>query len=78
MDIRRAASTGAVTVHLPASIAFDFDRLVAVQKDLFERLGHSGCYSGADVRFKLEEEWWVTEAGQLRNVPSAELAGRPG
>jgi hypothetical protein len=48
-----------ITVHITRDVAFNFDRLIEVQKDLFEQLGHGGCYSGADVRFTLIDEWLV-------------------
>jgi hypothetical protein len=63
LDIRRAASRP-VTVYIPAEVAFNFDRLVEVQKELFEQLGHGGCYSGADFRIKIVDDW-IVKGGQL-------------
>jgi hypothetical protein len=56
-----------ITVKIPAEVAFNFDRLVEVQKELFEQLGHGGCYSGADFRFRLVDEW-IVRGGELGPV----------
>ena len=63
-DIRRAATSPTITLHVTPDVAFNIDRLFEVQKELFEQLGHGGCYSGADVRLKVVDEW-VIKAGRV-------------
>jgi hypothetical protein len=59
--LRRAGATGPVTVVLPAKVAFNIEALFEVQRTIFDRLGHGGCYSGADIRFALEREFVVDQ-----------------
>jgi hypothetical protein len=61
LDPRRLAATPSIEVVIPAKIAFDFDSLVKVQN----RLGHPGCYSGADIRFILEREFYADVEGNI-------------
>ena len=65
LDPRRLAATPSIEVVIPAKIAFDFDSLVKVQKSVFDRLGHPGCYSGADIRFILEREFFADVEGTI-------------
>jgi hypothetical protein len=68
IDIRRAVAGGPVEVVIPSKVAFDIDALFEVQRSVFERLGHPGCYSGADIRFMLERRFIVDPEGKLRNL----------
>lgn len=65
LDIRRVVSTGAVEVRIPAKVAFDIESLFEVQRSIFERLGHPACYSGADIRLRLENDFLVGANGRL-------------
>ncbi len=60
-----AAFVKPVTLRVPAEVAFDFDQLVRIQRDLFEQLGHGGCYSGADFRIRIEDDW-VVRGGKVQ------------
>ena len=59
IDVRRLAAAGPVHVTIPAEVAFDIEALFEIQRSVFDRLGHRGCYSGADIRFQLEREFFV-------------------
>lgn len=50
-----------VKVTLPAKAAFDIDTFVKVQRDIFDRLGHSMCVSGFDIRWNFEDRFVVDE-----------------
>lgn len=67
-DARRVASTGPIEVVIPAEIAFDIDALFEVQKTIFERAGHPGCYSGADIRLRLERQFLVGIDRQIKGA----------
>lgn len=66
LDFQRLASSQAVTVTVPAKVAFDLESLFEVQRSVFERLGHPACYSGADIRFMVERDFVVEQGGRLR------------
>jgi hypothetical protein len=68
VDIKRAALGGPVHVVIPAEVAFDIERLFEVQRTLFDRLGHGGCYSGANLLLELERNFVVDRKGELRSV----------
>lgn len=72
IDIRRVNATGAIEVVVPAEIAFDIEALFEVQKSIFERAGHPGCYSGADIRFRLEREFLVGVDRQIKGVAAGD------
>lgn len=59
--VRTAALNKPVRVTLPARAAFDFDTFVKVQRDIFDRLGHSMCVSGFDIRWRFEDDFVVNE-----------------
>lgn len=59
--IRTATVQRPVKVTLPARAAFDFDVFVKVQRDIFDRLGHSACVSGFDIRWGFEDDFVVNE-----------------
>lgn len=62
-----ALRSNVVQVSVPAKIAFDLGRIQEVQKDILGRLGHPACYSGFDIRFDLERQFHVDEAGKVRS-----------
>ena len=55
--------TNVVTVRLPAKVAFDFDAMTKVNKDILGRLGCDGCYSGFDIRYVIQRDFVVIAAG---------------
>ncbi|QGG95428.1 hypothetical protein [Actinomarinicola tropica] len=59
--MRTAALQRPVRVTLPARAAYDFDTFVKVQRDIFDRLGHSMCVSGFDIRWGFEDDFVVNE-----------------
>jgi hypothetical protein len=60
-SLRVAGSSNVVHVSLPVEVAYDFDKLVTVQKEIFGRLGHSACTSGWDIRWEIERRFIVDE-----------------
>jgi len=58
---RTAALQRPVQVTLPAKAAFDLDVFVKVQRDIFDRLGHTMCVSGFDIRWRFEDDFLVNE-----------------
>ena len=62
-----ALRSNVIQVSIPAKIAFDLGRLQEIQKDILGRLGHPNCYSGFDLRFDLERQFHVDEAGKVRS-----------
>ena len=59
--IRSATVQRPIKVTLPARAAFDVDVFVKVQRDIFDRLGHSACVSGFDIRWGFEDDFVVNE-----------------
>jgi hypothetical protein len=55
MDIRGRI----VTVTVPREVAFDLKKIQKIQEEVVTRLGHSGCYSGFDVLFRMEQDYIV-------------------
>jgi len=43
----------------PIHVVIAIDSLFEVQDSLFERLGHPGCCSGADIRCARIEHTWI-------------------
>jgi hypothetical protein len=60
--------TGPVRVVIPAEIAFDIERLFEVQRSLFDRLGHGGCYSGANLLLELERNFVADREGKISAI----------
>ncbi len=56
----------AVRVTVPAKIAFNLDQMQKVTQEVLGRLGCDKCHSGWDIRFKLEEDFFVDERGNVR------------
>jgi hypothetical protein len=58
----------AVKVVIPVKVAFDIEALFNVQRQLFDRLGHGGCYSGTNFAFEVERSFVADVNGALRSV----------
>jgi hypothetical protein len=61
------ADTHVVEVHLPAKVGFDLERFEEVQRRIFDRLGHSMCVSGFDIRWKFEQRLLVDDDLAIRS-----------
>lgn len=62
----------AVTVTIPAEVAFDLDRFQAMQKDILGRLGCMACCSGWDIRYELQRRFVVDADLNVReDIPRA-------
>jgi hypothetical protein len=57
-----------VRVTIPVEVAFDIDRLFELQRTLFDRLCHGGCYSGANLLFELERNFVADREGKLQGL----------
>ena len=62
-----AAETHVVEVHLPAKVGFDLERFQEVQRRVFDRLGHSMCVSGFDIRWRFEQRLLVDDDLAIRS-----------
>lgn len=45
-----------VVVSAPREVLYDLDRLQKLQAVVLGKLGHAGCYSGYDIRWRQIEE----------------------
>jgi hypothetical protein len=71
--IQTARVSGKVTVTVPASVAFNLEKMQAVFKSLGEKVGCGSCYSGADCFLQFEREWLVDPATlQLKGIAEGE------
>lgn len=50
-----------VKVTIPASVAYDFDKISKVTKDVLGKLGCAPCHSGHDIRFIIEDRFQADE-----------------
>ena len=57
-----------VQVKVPArvAVALDLKGIQELERDLFDKLGHPGCYSGFDIRWITEEQFFVDESLSLQ------------
>jgi len=55
-----------VRVSVPVDVAYNFDKLVEVQKDILGRLGCMACCSGWDIRWDVERRFAVDEKLRVR------------
>jgi hypothetical protein len=71
IDLDRTALSQAqvVRVTVPAKVAVDLDLagIQELERDLFDKLGHPGCYSGFDIRWITEEQFFVNEARSIQH-----------
>lgn len=56
---------GTVRISLPATVAYNPERLKSSIGELVERLGCPKCFSGADCVFSLDRDFLVDPAGKL-------------
>jgi hypothetical protein len=58
-----------VEVTVPAKVAVDLDLagIHEIERDLFDKLGHPGCYSGFDIRWLVEERFALDAARTLQH-----------
>lgn len=45
-----------VTINAPREVMYDLKKLQRVQEVVLGKLGHAGCYSGFDIRWRQFEE----------------------
>ena len=55
----------AVHVTIPASVAFNLDKIQMVSKVVLGKLGCGGCHSGFDIRFITETNFRFNEKLEL-------------
>ncbi|GHF86994.1 hypothetical protein GCM10018790_75640 [Kitasatospora xanthocidica] len=54
-----------VTITVPAGIAGDLDQMNRVIKNVMTELGHPGCHSGFDLRFRQSLDFVVSPKGDI-------------
>ncbi len=57
-----------VRVTIPATVAYNLDRMRKVTDSILDRLGCSNCHSGFDLRFDIERQFVVDEKLNVRVV----------
>jgi hypothetical protein len=65
LALRAAGATNVVRVAMPVEVAFNLDKFQKVQAAVFEKLGHSRCVSGWDVRYDFIRQFVVNPQGKL-------------
>jgi hypothetical protein len=55
----RSKLTGPVRITVPASVAFNLEKMQAVFRNIGENIGCGTCYSGADCILQFERDWVV-------------------
>jgi hypothetical protein len=63
-----AADIRTVHVRVPAKVAFNLGSMQKVTASILDRLGHSSCHSGWDIRFDIESRFLVDEKLQVREA----------
>jgi hypothetical protein len=48
-----------VTISAPREVLYDIKKLQRVQEVVLGKLGHTGCYSGFDIRWRQFEDFGV-------------------
>lgn len=59
--MNQATAARVVHVSIPASVAYDFEKITKVQKSILGKLGCMACCSGFDIRWILENRFVVDE-----------------
>lgn len=54
-----AKAHGPVRISVPASVAFNLEKMSAVFRNIGENIGCGTCYSGADCILQFERDWAV-------------------
>ena len=57
-----------VNVYVPREVAFDFDKMTRVTKEVLGRLGCEGCHSGRLIDFLIIEDFVVNAKLQVQEV----------
>lgn len=57
-----------IRVTIPASVAFNFDKMQKVTASVLERLGHAACHSGFDIRFDLARRFQFDDKLNIREL----------
>ncbi len=55
------AAGNIVNVRIPASAAYDFDKMTKINKSVLKQLGCEACHSGHDIRYVVEQNFVVDE-----------------
>ena len=55
-------------IEIPAKVAFDMDAMQGVIRDVAGRLGHEGCHSGFDFRFRHALDYVVNVQGEVQEA----------
>jgi hypothetical protein len=63
--LKPAATPKTVYVSVPASLAFNYDKMQGITKTVLGKLGCLGCHSGFDLRFNNENIFVFNEKGEL-------------
>lgn len=62
----RSGNAGKIVhVAIPRKVAFDLDTFVKVQRSILDRLGCGACCSDFDIRWGLEPDFRINEAGEI-------------
>lgn len=62
-------------VVVPASVAFDRDKMEKITREILGRVGCPDCHSGRDIRFELERNFFVDEKLQIRPAFAEPMPG---
>jgi hypothetical protein len=65
----QAASGKTVHVTVPTKVFYNLESMQKVTEALMTRLGHTGCCSGFDVRFHVEDSFVVDANLNVREAP---------
>jgi hypothetical protein len=57
-----------VNVFVPRDVAYDFDKMTKVTKDILGRLGCEGCHSGRLIDFLVIEDFVVNAKLEVQEV----------
>ena len=62
-----------VNVYVPREVAYDFEKMTEVTRDVLGRLGCGGCHSGRLIDFLVIEDFVVNAKLDVRELPGARL-----
>jgi hypothetical protein len=54
-------SASIVHVKIPASAAYNFEKMTKINQSILDKLGCGGCHSGHDLRYFVEQSFQVDE-----------------
>jgi hypothetical protein len=55
------SSSSIVNVKIPASAAYNFDKMTKINQVILDKLGCGTCHSGHDIRYFVEQNFVVDE-----------------